>query len=712
MTSPLLTKANALSGAKKLSKAIRVLPRGAAALMKERYIAKKLLKPPDKADSEKKPISQAVDKVEQDAVAVLNYANNKSKNLVRNRNVKTPDLNKNLCGKNILLNKKELLQHFSHKANTTSKYKNLVLNKKKLQITKSQENTQFRNNSKIRHNSRIVSQNARDIPIRPNNNIKARIRHNNKNILLHKKELLKRFGNKSNRTNKNLTLSKKKFQVSRIKKMRENIRFKHNSEIRNNSRIISSNARHSSVRSNSSKIKAEGVYNKPTKQPKKQSAVIPTSNKRNAGRQPKQIFRFGDNKASNKGNPLKYYQQKAKNRATKKAQRKMAEQSLKIAKKTAKSTVKGTKKVTIALSKATAALVKSLIAILGVGGTLILLVMVIAISAVFIASPFGIYFSDEVQTADTTQLATVMSEINMEFSQKIEEIENDNTYDRIECTGSTADWAEILSVFAVKTAGADTDALDVITIDQDRIDLIRAVFWDMNEIASSVETVNNNGSSEKVLYITITAKTSDDMITDYNFSDRQAEVLEILLENRNLLTPSIQTVLITDENAAQIIANLPSDISELRSQIVANACSLVGKVNYFWGGKSSAIGWDSAWGKPMKVTASGSPSTGTTRPFGLDCSGFVTWAYINSGVPANSIGHGTYGQNANCQEITWATAQPGDLAFYTNLSHVGIVVGRDASGNVLVVHCASGANNVVITSNSGFGYVARPNILN
>ena len=56
----------------------------------------------------------------------------------------------------------------------------------------------------------------------------------------------------------------------------------------------------------------------------------------------------------------------------------------------------------------------------------------------------------------------------------------------------------------------------------------------------------------------------------------------------------------------------------------------VGKVNYFWGGKSSAIGWDSAWGTMRRVTAAGSPSSGTIRAYGLDCSGFVTWAFNNS----------------------------------------------------------------------------------
>ena len=145
-----------------------------------------------------------------------------------------------------------------------------------------------------------------------------------------------------------------------------------------------------------------------------------------------------------------------------------------------------------------------------------------------------------------------------------------------------------------------------------------------------------------------------------------------------------------------------------RKAVIKAACSLVGKVNYFWGGKSSAIGWDSKWGKLKLVTAEGSKSTGTKRPFGLDCSGFVTWAYINSGFSASQIGHGTKGQIAKCTRIPWESAQPGDLAFLSDLSHVGIVAGKDENGNILVIHCSSGANNVVITTNSIFGFAARP----
>ena len=59
-------------------------------------------------------------------------------------------------------------------------------------------------------------------------------------------------------------------------------------------------------------------------------------------------------------------------------------------------------------------------------------------------------------------------------------------------------------------------------------------------------------------------------------------------------------------------------------------------------------------------------------------------------------------------EKSGSNAQAGDLAFYGDLSHIGIIAGKDADGNILVIHCSSGRNNVVITTNSGFGFAARP----
>ena len=122
------------------------------------------------------------------------------------------------------------------------------------------------------------------------------------------------------------------------------------------------------------------------------------------------------------------------------------------------------------------------------------------------------------------------------------------------------------------------------------------------------------------------------------------------------------------------------------------------------------LGWDSRWGTTMQVTAAGSSSTGTYRPYGMDCSGFVDWVFYNATGGEYIIGHGggASAQHSYCTAIAWDEAIPGDLVFYPEDSHVGIVGGRDENGNLLIIHCASGANNVVITGVDGFTSIGRP----
>ena len=166
----------------------------------------------------------------------------------------------------------------------------------------------------------------------------------------------------------------------------------------------------------------------------------------------------------------------------------------------------------------------------------------------------------------------------------------------------------------------------------------------------------------------------------------------------------------SQEQARNVLRNLPADLAPERRAAVEKACQLVGKVNYFWGGKSRVIGWDSRWGTIQKVWAAGSSTTGTYRPYGLDCSGFVDWVFYNISDGAYTIGHGggARAQHTYCTAITWAEAQPGDLVFYPEDTHVGIVGGWDESGNILIIHCASGYNNVVVTKQEGFTTIGRP----
>ncbi|WP_434311051.1 NlpC/P60 family protein [Hominifimenecus sp. rT4P-3] len=169
---------------------------------------------------------------------------------------------------------------------------------------------------------------------------------------------------------------------------------------------------------------------------------------------------------------------------------------------------------------------------------------------------------------------------------------------------------------------------------------------------------------------------------------------------------------------AKAEAELPVNLSPIRKKIAMEAYSLVGRVGYFWGGKSLAQNWDGRWGGIQQVTIEGSKSTGTFRSFGLDCSGFVAWVYVNAfgrtGV-FSEVGETTVSQWGNSYEIDWSEVLPGDLVFRRKpsdggINHVGVVV-KSENGEVWVAHCASSKNNVVITDASRFVYARRPYLL-
>ena len=162
--------------------------------------------------------------------------------------------------------------------------------------------------------------------------------------------------------------------------------------------------------------------------------------------------------------------------------------------------------------------------------------------------------------------------------------------------------------------------------------------------------------------------------------------------------------------AMEVWERLPDDLSMERRMVVTYALALVDKVDYFWGGKSLVLGWDDRWGELTEVTVEGSATTGTEQPYGLDCSGFVDWAFYNASGGSYIIGQGggAAEQHANCVDIEWDEVQPGDLLFYPEDEHVGIAAGRDWLGRLLVVHCASGTGGVAISHRTGFETAARP----
>lgn len=262
--------------------------------------------------------------------------------------------------------------------------------------------------------------------------------------------------------------------------------------------------------------------------------------------------------------------------------------------------------------------------------------------------------------------------------------------------------------------------MDAATLDCSRIERLKDVFWSMCEISAEEQIVEHPDSTPEndtddsytttTLLITISGKTAEEMRAELDFDDYQNKALDELLAEQESLQGLLGDLTISEEAAVELWHNLPPDLSAERKQVIRYALSLVGKVNYFWGGKSLVIGWDTRWGRLQKVWAAGSETTGTYRPFGLDCSGFVDWVFYNAsnGTIVLGQGGGVTSQHNNCTDISMSDAQPGDLVFYADNSHVGIVGGRDGSGNLLIIHCNASANNVSISRVSGFSTGGRP----
>ncbi len=400
--------------------------------------------------------------------------------------------------------------------------------------------------------------------------------------------------------------------------------------------------------------------------------------------------------------------ERMRQKAKKEAQRTMSQGT----KKTARATAALSRKAAAATAKAVKSLIGVLSALVG-GATLAAALCVIFLIAAVIASPFGLLFSNE-PSPGAVPLNAAVTQINVELTDKLALLQAGD-YDSVDVQGTGPDWREVAAVFACKNA-LGAGGVDVAALTPDRVDRLKAVFWDMCEIASSVETIDHPASgtaeawTEKILHITITARTADEMRTVYLFTPEQNSALTELLAEPDGIGTLLGDLGITQEDAAELLRRLPEDLSPERRAVVETACKLVGKLNYFWGGKSLVLGWDSRWGTIQKVWAAGSPSTGTYRPYGMDCSGFVDWVFYNMSGGNYVIGHGGGArmQHSYCTPISWSQAQPGDLVFCPDDTHVGIVGGWDESGNIQIIHCASGQNNVVITGKAGFTSIGRP----
>ena len=221
--------------------------------------------------------------------------------------------------------------------------------------------------------------------------------------------------------------------------------------------------------------------------------------------------------------------------------------------------------------------------------------------ALILCSVFGVFASGEDSGTGIT-MRTAVEEINAEYTQKIEDIKDSHTYDKLETSGTRAAWKEVIAVYAVWKNMADTnpanpdEPVEVATMDEGKKEDLRKLFWEMNSVESRTEKktekelveVTEKGKKVKkeknvtktYLYITTSHLDLETMMDKKSFTADQKKMCRALLEDKN-------NVLWLDVLHG-ISGGANSDIVKVAQEQLGN---VGGQPYWSWYGFSSRVEW-------------------------------------------------------------------------------------------------------------------------
>lgn len=311
----------------------------------------------------------------------------------------------------------------------------------------------------------------------------------------------------------------------------------------------------------------------------------------------------------------------------------------------------------------------------------------------------------------TFYLNQLKSNYSLSFSNDIEEVMDEIEEEFLEANKLDKEdeylvhnWQDILAVYVMQQTREGKKSFK---LGKSSKDDLAAIFAEMNELKRD---------KKNIALVDYRGMRVDDYIEEHGeLTKREEKILEKYADQDCALLCAVIT-------AAKgfIRESAGEEVSEERVAVIQAGYSLVGKVAYFWGGKSSVLGWDDRWGSAAQVSSSGDSSTGRIRAYGLDCSGFVDWAFNNGYQDTDledQVGHGTSDQWNKAETIQGHEAQAGDLVFQRGPeagsdNHVGILVGKSSSGDWIAVHCSGSQNGVTVGEaySASFRYIRRPSV--
>ena len=225
-------------------------------------------------------------------------------------------------------------------------------------------------------------------------------------------------------------------------------------------------------------------------------------------------------------------------------------------------------------------------------------------------------------------------------------------------SGSRAVWKEVLAVYAVKITTDPDAAQEVATMDDSKKQLLKDIFWQMNEISSSTSTQTEtiietsdagNGNivetevtvTRTYLYITVSHKTAEEMADQFSFhEDQREQMAELLADENNSLW-------------SQVLYGITGGDGEIVTVALSQVGNTGGAPYWSWYGFGSRVEW---------------------------CACFVSWCanecgYIDAGVIPKFAACASRGlRSAGCGRITAMSRAPATSSFSTGMMEARTVL--------------------------------------
>ncbi len=225
-------------------------------------------------------------------------------------------------------------------------------------------------------------------------------------------------------------------------------------------------------------------------------------------------------------------------------------QAAKVAVKATAKTVKAVGKAIVTGTKAVVSAVKDIAAAIYAGGPIVLIIIVVVcLIAAIGGTCFGIFLSNDETTGTDKTMSQAISELTSEHYANLTAMKTSYSYDLFEVQGnSSINWKDVLAIYAVKTTTSTEEAMEVVTLDEKKLELLREIVNDMNTmtgivtpklVAETTVTTDAEGNpvktttyvTKKVLTVVIAQLNANQTAELYKFNDEQkAQLTELMSE--------------------------------------------------------------------------------------------------------------------------------------------------------------------------------------